>query len=309
MLSAGCFFRGNWMGRAKARTLVARSCEAPDLCPECWNTYEPVNRRFDPNDLDGCADALTAAPGNLGASVLFSRKKKPRWGSIISLWKKALHNDFYCGVHDPWPTGAVKLQVLVEQCVRATAADYAYVSDSVKADEDRFAELRRPYTTEELRRGIRRAPPFISGPGIKGVKFNPIKEKMYGPSGYLWDIVWYNYFGPPYVELIGWDRLRGAGWAIVEELAGGLACFVTRTIDDPCLSEKREGIRRVLGEFVWTPGCKREEKLAPVFDFSAQVAGVNSKDNKQPIIVTAGLTKEEERKAIKLLKGKVEEDL
>jgi hypothetical protein len=45
-------------------------------------------------------------------------------------------------------------------------------------------------------------------------------------------------------------------------------------MDDPDDFVKRARIRRTLEEFYWTPGCKREEKRAPVFDFSQQLAGL-----------------------------------
>lgn len=284
-------------------------CEVPELLPQRWNTYEPINRPFDPKDLNECAANLSAATGIARTSVLFKRAKKPRCWAGVTLLRDREHNDLFLGLDEAWPTGNLPLSQFISNWASATCADYAFVADADKADYNRFLELTCPFTPEEIRLDVRRAPPFIPGRGKDGAawyKFLPIMDQMYGPHGYLWDIVWYNYFGPPYVELIGKDRLINAGWARVNELAGGFECYASERIDDPAQHEKREAIRNALYEFVWTPGCKREEKRAPVFDFSAQLvhapeAVIHPDPNSGKVVVFAGLTKEQEQQAIKTL--------
>lgn len=312
MLSAGCYFRNDWMNRSAATSLLELWCKDSDLLPQYWNTYEPVNRSFNPSKLEECASELVATNNNLGASILLARRKKPRLWGDISLWRRPTHNDVYVGADDLWPSGALKLREFIENWVDATGGDFAYVADAQKEDEDRFVELKGVYTAEEIRVGVRRAPPFIAtshkrfhvaGAPAKHFSYHPYKEEMYGPAGHLWDIVWYNYFGSPYVDLIGKDRLRSAGWAHVDEMAGGLGCLVTESIEDPTLREKRDRIRNSLHEFVWTPGCKREEKRAPLFNFSAQLAHAPAaaQDGVRPLIVFGGLSKKEQKQAIKAL--------
>src|SRR5262249_34485425 len=81
-----------------------------------------------------------------------------------------------------------------------------------------------------------------------------------------------NYFGRVYVEAIGRERLMGAGWERVEEIGEGLACYATEKIDDPNGRERRSTIAKAIQEYVWSPGCKPEEKKIPDFDYSEQLA-------------------------------------
>lgn len=286
-------------------------CEVPDLLPHFWNTYEPINRPFDSKEIRQCAENLSAASGVARRNVLFKRTKNPRGWAGVTVLRCREHNHLFLSLDKKWPNGDLALSQFTSNWAATTAADYAFVADADKADYDRFIELTGVYTPEEIRLDIRRAPPFIPERGKDGIArfwFLPIIDEMYGPHGHLWDIVWYNYFGPPYVELIGKDRLINAGWARVNDLAGGFECYATERIDDPSLRQRRDAIRNALQEFVWTPGCKREEKRAPVFDFSAQlVHAPEAVKNRDPdagkVIMFAGLTKEEEKQAIKALEG------
>jgi hypothetical protein len=272
---------------------------------------EPVNRPFDSGNLSKHAEILCPADKQIvNPYLLLKRKARTRYWGSVSLNRRPLHNDVFLAIEKARFSDVLKIKQLIERMIETTAADYAYIGDAQQQDEDRFAELKRPYTPEELRCGERRAPPFIPQTGRNGTTrywFSPILQKMYGPNGYLWDIVWYNYFGRPYIDLIGTRRLRGAGWARVEEVAGGLACYATETMDDPSYENNRRVIREALNEFVWTPGCKREEKKAPNFDFSAQVSqGQPKAGNKDRVVVFSGLTKDEQDQALKLLRGKEE---
>ncbi len=65
-----------------------------------------------------------------------------------------------------------------------------------------------------------------------------------------------------------------AGWKRVEEVGDGLACFATENIDDADSRERRSSIAKAIEEFVWSPGCKPNEKRIPDFDFSEQLAAV-----------------------------------
>ncbi len=78
---------------------------------------------------------------------------------------------------------------------------------------------------------------------------------------------------------------------------------MTESIQDPSLGKKREQIREALDEFVWTPGCKREDKRAPVFDFSEQLAKAPPPPAEEPerTIVFAGLSEKEKDQAIRAL--------
>jgi hypothetical protein len=129
---------------------------------------------------------------------------------------------------------------------------------------------------------------------------------MRGPAGWLWDVVWYNFFGKNYVDLIGKQRLAGAGWEKVQEVGDGLACYATEKIDSSHSRKRRDKIVSSLEEFFWTPGCKREEKRAPIFDFSEQLATLSpemrvrvSEQSKPNRFIFAGLSEEEKKQAIR----------
>lgn len=307
MLSAGCCFRNDWMDTPAAINLMEQWCQVPHLTPQHWNTVEPVNRPFDSTNLRECATYLAAAnDAALRSSLLLERKKAPRFWGEIALHRQPRHNEVFIGIDTPWPSGETKLAAFIGTSISKTSADFGYITDGREEDIEYFKELDAPYTPEEIRLGVRRSSPFIPEHGKDGVTrywYAPYVEDMCGPHGHLWDIVWYNYFGPPYVNLIGRDRLTNAGWAHVEGKAGGLECYVTERIDDPSLRERRAAIRDALHEFVWTPGCKREEKRAPVFDFSAQLAQAPkpTDDEAGPVVVFRGLSKKEQAQAIKAL--------
>lgn len=95
-------------------------------------------------------------------------------------------------------------------------------------------------------------------------KGNPRTESLGPFPFYLLDLYWGNVFGPPYVELIGADRLRTAPAAVVTELpSGGFYVQVTGTILDlssaegiPRYRAARDAVKEHLGsEFFYEAGA------------------------------------------------------
>jgi hypothetical protein len=43
MLSASCYFRGNYMTRVAASNLLTGLCAVPELIPDFWNVHEPID--------------------------------------------------------------------------------------------------------------------------------------------------------------------------------------------------------------------------------------------------------------------------
>jgi hypothetical protein len=78
-----------------------------------------------------------------------------------------------------------------------------------------------------------------------------------------------------YVDAIGRERLSAAGWARIEAIGGGLACYASTKINDPSVRQQRSRIAAQLDEFLWTPGCSPESKRIPTFDFSLQTEEFN----------------------------------
>jgi len=52
MLSANCFFRGNYMTAPAAERLLRNLCAIPELTPQFWNTCEPINIPFRKENLN-----------------------------------------------------------------------------------------------------------------------------------------------------------------------------------------------------------------------------------------------------------------
>jgi hypothetical protein len=187
--------------------------------------------------------------------------------------KRLVHNSIFLSFKKPWKDGSI---ILSEYCARAVSTeslDFAFVADAQPRDIDYFEELLRPRTAKETLSGQGVTPPFMTEREKAGnlmVWFHPHVSEMSGPHGFLHDVVWYNFFGSPYLDLIGKNRLRSAGWARVQEVGNGLACYATEKIDDPDLFDRRMKIKLALQEFYWTQACNREDKRAPVFDFSDQ---------------------------------------
>jgi len=308
VLGTNCYFRNEWMNKKAALTLLKGWTKIPELLPLHWNTYEPVNKPFKINDLDGCAKSLLPMSEDcVRTSLLLKRRKSPQYWGDIELFRQARHNNVFLGLDKPFTDGDLTLHAFVRAFVKITNPDIAFVADANRCDEDRFEELGGPLSADEIMSDNCLTSPFIPSSSSKGTRYwyVPDMEATYGPHGFLWDIVWYNYFGPPYVDLIGRERLINAGWARVEEFAQGYECYATERIDDPSLFDRREQIRQSLHEFVWTPGCKREEKRAPVFDFSAQLAHAppppDDEEEESRTIIFAGLSEEEQQQAIAVL--------
>lgn len=312
MLSAGCLFRGDYLSRQRAEKVIRNFfCTVPDLRPEVWDFVEPARRRFEVNDV---VNALTTPEGSdLASKPFFFRKTPPSFCASVMFQhgsaSRPCHNRLDIHLESPWEGGAEQLARIVSGVLAPEFPDYGYVASASTRDQERFNELRRPLTPAEVMVVPRRAPPFIVAPPSGRTNdgalawFHPISDFMLGPRGFLWDIVWFNYFGRPYVELIGKQRLRAAGWARIEEVGDGLACYATEGIDDPDSFDRRARIRDALVEFVWTPGCKRENKTAPVFDFSEQIAAApqTGRPSFPPgarLVEFAGLTQQEKRQAI-----------
>jgi hypothetical protein len=199
--------------------------------------------------------------------AFFVRKTKPRYLVSIDLRLAPVqdgspHNRIYIDdIKDFWPGGENTLAQYLPRSVLPAFPDYAKVVDSSQEDPNRLNEFRRPLTPQE----------FLQEMAERNKK---PPELPFGPYGCLEDIYWFNYFGRVYVDFIGRERLMAAGWARVEEIGDGLACYATETLGDSHARERRTCIANALEEFVWSPGCKAEDKRVPVFDFSEQLAAL-----------------------------------
>jgi hypothetical protein len=282
----------------RASKLLTDLCAVPELIPDWWNVVEPIDIPFKVENLRDVVSALVPSPPqDIRRLGFFVRKRWP--GFLMSLdlriapvqWTTA-HNCISLKFHDEWVGGEHTLAQYISRALLPKYADYASVPDWSQEPE-RYAELSRSYTATEFG-DLFRNKKSITTP--------------FGPYGCLADVHWFNYFGRVYVELIGKARLMEAGWARVEEIGEGLACYATQNIDDRNSRERRTSITKAIEEFIWTPGCKPEHKHIVNFDFSEQFAALPSdltqEANQSPDSVRlhfAGLTAKEQEAALRAL--------
>lgn len=248
----------------RAQALLRNLCRTPELVPDFWNTSEPIHKPFDPSDTipvicGSMVPAERASMHHKRTLALFVRLREPPSHLSIDLrlapiqWTSA-HNCISIHIEEVWPNGETTLSQYLPSSILPDFPDYAKVVESSFEDPERLEELRRSLSASEVRESI--AKRTITLP--------------FGPYGCIEDVFWFNYFGRVLVDFIGRERLLSAGWARIEEIGGGLACYASPTIWDGSLQKQRARIGAQLEEFVWTPGCKPENKRIPVFDFSAQ---------------------------------------
>jgi hypothetical protein len=271
MLSAQCFFRGNYMTVQGAQMLLDNMCAIPELIPDSWGTFEPIDKPFNPRALGavihGSMVPSERAKKNFAATTaLFLRSHAPRLLISMALrlapvqWTSA-HNVISINAEEPSFGGEAVLANYLLSGVLPEFPDYAKIVESSQEDPERLREFRRPMTGREVVESFR----------------TRLVVLPFGPYGCLEDIYWFNYFGKTYVEFIGRERLLSAGWARVEEVDEGLACYASLAIDAPNARELRSKIAFRLEEFVWTPGCEGKDKRIPAFDFSAQEQALRNK--------------------------------
>jgi hypothetical protein len=204
MLSASCFFRGNYMNATAARRLLSSLCAVPQVVPEYWNTVEPINVPFSNDKLDDIVAAMAPSPSQAIRSLVFLvRRKAPKYLMSIDLslapfqWTTP-HNSIKiedCTIRDS------SLAQFLTQTLLPFFPDYAGIPDWT-TDKDRYKELKRSYTGRE----------FVEMLAKRSV------TAPFGPYGCIADIQWFNYFGKVYVDFIGRKRLMDAGW----ERVGGI---------------------------------------------------------------------------------------
>lgn len=171
-------------------------CEfVPQMQPEKWGWWEPLDRNFDPHQLQ------SLIPENgVCESVHWQRKKSPKAeGTFGVRWRSKSQQ-----VHDTHATIRVTSELkqtdqaaLVSYLKNSTVrskADFAYVDVLVEAYKD-FA----------VQSG--------SAPYRDGFLFATHLLRHWLP-----DVFWGTVFGPPYVRLLGKERLLSAPAYLVEEL-------------------------------------------------------------------------------------------
>jgi hypothetical protein len=154
----------------------------PHLLPDKFNNWEPVNRPFDPDDLENVLDAWSRP--------FLARKRSPKVDSSVWMRKgtQPLHALWEFSIAD----GAASQQQLVEFLASASTA--------LKADFSCLHLL----TPTELERG--RKSGVCLNLDKKATKFFfSISSKELQQR--IPDLFWVTVLGGPYVEMFGRDRL------------------------------------------------------------------------------------------------------
>ena len=191
--------------RSSGRTFLKTLLEAaPEWSPEKYNCFEPVNRPFDPARLEDALDAWRL-------NFFWSRKQPTVHGSAWFGGKA--HSSIYIKVARR--AFATETAVRLLRGLRAHfPVDVGYIHVQHEADShdrDRYRRHVEPFvlglTTHNLREGLP-------------------------------DVPWAMFFGPPYVELFGPERLLNTPAAYVEKLADGIYVQLTPSVAD--VAAKRE---------------------------------------------------------------------
>jgi hypothetical protein len=183
------------------RKLVQLLVEHPGFTPQRWNTFEPVRRVFDVDDIDPVIDAYDL--------VFFWKRKKPALRGCIfgneATYSNRKHGfiliDTYAGFD------VVKLYELASSVCRCFDVHFGYVHEP-HIDE---VELGKANGT-------------MLGP-IPGEDDLSLTVSTHRLRRYIPNLYWQTIFGEPYVTLFGRDKLLSAPVHIVTEMESGCICL------------------------------------------------------------------------------------
>ncbi|MFL9866737.1 hypothetical protein PQR67_21385 [Paraburkholderia fungorum] len=167
----------------------------PNVLPEKWGWWEPLDRAFDAQNIE----ALVPAAGTC-ETVFWQRKKCPKAEGAFSVrWrsKSPMVKDTHSNIDLTLELADVEQDLLVhalETLSVRTEADIA-ILDVANARYEDFA--------------------FDSASAPFGERFMLVTHVL---RHWLPDVFWGTVFGPPYVRLFGKDRLMSAPAAVVKEL-------------------------------------------------------------------------------------------
>lgn len=167
----------------------------PELNPEKWGWWEPLNQNFDASNLEALVP-----PDGICRTVYWKRGKRPKCeGSFVVRWRSnsPAVRDTHCRISIDMELGAIDQERLVaylkRECVRLRA-DFALVDvvtkecSAIGIENDSVPYGSRIMVTTHLLRH------------------------------WLPDVFWGTVFGPAYVRFFGKNRLLSASAYLVEDL-------------------------------------------------------------------------------------------
>lgn len=191
----------------------------PQILPEKWGWWEPLNRGFDSQNLHALVPE-----GAVCETVYWKRGKQPKAeGAFATRWisKSPRVLDAHSSVGFTVELGQVDQAALIAYLKRASLRS--------KADVALLDTLTEPYRTFAVE----------SGSAPYGERFMLATHVL---RHWFPDIFWATVFGPPYVRLFGKERLLSAPACVVEELGPETIYLqVSQSITD--VAEDPEGVR------------------------------------------------------------------
>lgn len=176
---------------------IRTHCELlPELLPEKWGWWEPLDRQFDLKDIE----RLVVSGGECD-TVYWERKQRPKaFGQFGVRWhsKSPRVHDTHSHIDLSIELNSIPQKDLVEYVKAAsiqTRADFAMVDGLVE-------------TYREL---------SIESASAQSGQFFYVTTHVL--RHWLPDVFWGTVFGGPYIKLFGKEKLLGAPAAVVEEIA------------------------------------------------------------------------------------------
>lgn len=171
--------------KSEGKRMLRMICDLlPEVMPEFYNTYEPVNQRFDLSEID-------SALKDWSFSFLWKRKKPSVTGAIFmgtAQFERPFHTSFTIRTK-PENIGTQRLVQFVQKFSTTFRVDFSMVHVLTR--------------------------PEIESKRLFGLSTFILKESL--PNMY-----WAMVFGAPYVKLFGKERLLSTPTAVVKELADDL---------------------------------------------------------------------------------------
>ena len=216
----------------------------PQVIPEKWGWWEPLNREFDSGDLK-----RLVPHGSVCETVYWKRSKRPKAeGAIATRWvsKSPKVLDTHSCIGLTVELGQIEQADLVAYLKRASKqsrADFAFL-DALSAPYREFA--------------------VESSSAPYGERFMLSTHVL---RHWLPDVFWATVFGPPYVRLFGKTRLLNAPASIVEELGPEtiylqLSEHITDAVNDfEGLASRRDLIKAHLGGDAFYEASRAYDRL------------------------------------------------
>jgi hypothetical protein len=190
--------------KSEGKRILQMICELlPEMMPEFYNTYEPVNKKFD-------ATQINAALKEWHFSFLRKRKKPSVTGALFLGTAQVGRNEHTHLIirSKPEIIDTRRLGRFVLETSKAFQVDMGLVHVLTK--------------------------PEVEAKRLFGLSSHILKES-------LPDLYWTTVFGPPYVKLFGKERLLSTPAAVVQQLADDLV-YIQLTNDLMDTRKDPEGV-------------------------------------------------------------------